>query len=70
MAVDKAIYAVASAIRESAKLLSQWLSGSEKRRMRRAIEAGEAYIRRNNQIGKRNDRGLEKLEGEFFKFNN
>ena len=68
MSVD----AVATAISEGFKLIANILSGSDKRRIRKLIDAGEQYILANeNPSLHQEDRRklLDKYRKRFFKYN-
>ena len=64
---------VAGAIKEGFKFLSQWTKGSEKRRMRTAIEAAESYIFTSEDTKlttKRRKKLLRHYKKRFFAYNN
>ena len=71
MAVDP-ISNIAGAIREGFKLVALAMSGSEKRRMRKAINYGENFIRRWEMSTPKEDRDkkLENIAEDFFRVNN
>jgi len=67
----KAVEQIARAISEGFKLVAQVMSGAEKRRMRKAIEYGERFIRRTRkQYPELADSSLDKYERAFYKYNN
>jgi len=63
------VTAISSAISEGFKLLSQVISGAERRRMRKGIEIGEKMALRVKEL-KLRDKELKKLSDDFFKYNN
>ncbi len=72
-----AITAASTMIDKLADLLAKWMSGADIRRMKKAIECGERYIRTAGPlIAKHFPRDeakvikeLEDLEAAFFKYN-
>jgi len=71
------IKAVAEAIKEGMKVWYQWRSGSERRRMRAAIDAAEQYIFVNEKDGRyqelsenRRKKLLRTWRRRFFHYNN
>ena len=63
---------IGGAIREGFKLIAQAISGAEKRRMRKAIEYAERFIRRYEKLtpDDEQDKSLKKYIKAFFKYNN
>lgn len=66
------VTAIAGAIRDGFKLIALAISGSEKRRMRKAIEAAERLIRRYEDITPKSkrDKDIRGYIKDFFKDNN
>lgn len=71
-----AIQAIAEAIREGFRLLSQWQESAHVRHLKRAVDAGEYYIRISEREGKFKDMTekqittlLRKYRSRFFKYN-
>lgn len=72
-----AIGAVSEAVREITTLFREWIAGADIRRMRRAIEYAERYIRLSSPLisehfpdtADKTRRELRELEHDFFKFN-
>ena len=64
-----AVGQIAGAIKEGFNLLGKWLSGKERRRMRKAIEIGERMSLRIKAL-KLEDRLLNDWAEDFFKYNN
>ncbi len=65
----KAVGPVAQAISEGFKLVGQILKGSDRRKMEKAIEYGERFIRRYEKITDDQDETLQKYAEKFFKHN-
>ena len=72
MAVLDLATAIVTAIREAATCYYKWLEGRDKRRMEAAIDAGESYIRTNENINlteKRKKQLLLHYSKRFWKYN-
>ena len=65
-----AVKSVAQAIAECAKVIGQWLASRDRRRMKKAIDAGEQYIFVDAKEGEHEgitDEKQEKLKKRFRK---
>ncbi len=64
-----AITAIGNAISEVSKVLGKWMASSQRRKMTKAIDAGEKYILMNESNDKNKKRKLRYYKKRFFKFN-
>ena len=64
-----AITAIGNAVSEVSKVLGKWLSSAQRRKMTKAIEAGEKYILTNESEDKNKKRKLRYYKKRFFKYN-
>ena len=61
---------VAGIVREVAEIVKMWVKTAEPRRMRKAIDYGERFIRRAHEVYDITDKDLKKWEEKFFDKNN
>lgn len=67
-----AISEIAGAIKEGFKILGQFMSGRQSRKLSQALDYAEKYIRRYEEItpADKRDRLMKKYADEFFERNN
>lgn len=67
-----AIGPIATAIAEVSKVIGKWMTSSQRRKMVKAIEAGEKYIQTNEDSALKKERKqklLRHYKKRFFKYN-